>query len=426
MAIGDGSSIAFGVKYLDRHKVNDQDKVDYKVAKNQVWPVSNVAYQADTGFYDGQFTFGDRIDYWAARDYFDANPAVLAVDEEGTLADTLSSDYDVREKIAAGYVMATLKWGGLTLLPGVRIEHTKDETKAKLVDASSTLDDGFNSFGENSYTDVFPGLNAKYDFGNGLLLRGAVTTSIGRPNYPDLAPFVVVEDDTVPNISLGNPDLKPYKAVNFDAALEYYPGPGGLLAVGVFHKSIDDPIYGFSDRQTDVTFGGVTYPTADVGRPINADHENLTGVELNAQYQLTMLDGFWSGFGISANYTHVWGHAAAAFVRAGDIPLAYQSNDVGNVRLFYEKYGFAARLAFNYRSAYLDALSSDPTTDEYTDANGQLDLHMSYQITPNFTVFGDAINLTDAPWRRYIGSAPQLVERERYGTQVRGGVQLHF
>jgi hypothetical protein len=42
------------------------------------------------------------------------------------------------------------------------------------------------------------------------------------------------------------------------------------------------------------------------------------------------------------------------------------------------------------------------------------------------TVFFDATNLTDAPWRRYIGTPSQLVERERYSYLLRGGVQVHF
>ncbi len=46
--------------------------------------------------------------------------------------------------------------------------------------------------------------------------------------------------------------------------------------------------------------------------------------------------------------------------------------------------------------------------------------------TPQLTFFGQALNLTDAAWRRYIGSKPQLVERERYGYSFRWGAQLHF
>lgn len=427
IAVGDDSTIAIGGKLLDRHKGDDHNKQNYG-AGSTAWKLDNVAYLGDTSFYGDMFSFGDRIDYDAARAYFNANPGVSKINTATTLSDSLSSDYDVREQVVAGYAMATLRFGGLTVVPGVRVEHTRDRTKAKVVNASSTLTEDFNSFGSKSYTDVFPGLNVKYEAVKNLLMRGAVTTTIGRPNYTTLAPYVNIDTSTPTNpvVSLGNPDLKPYKAINFDASLEYYPAPGAIIAVGFFHKSIDDPIYSSGQLAVSYSYGGVPYSNASVTQPINADHENVSGIEMNVQTQFEHLPGFWSGFGISANYTHVWGHASAPAIRAGDLPLGYQSHDLGNVQLFYEKYGISARLAFNYRSAYLDTLGSSAAADQYTGANGQLDLHVSYQVLPQMTVFGDAINLTDAPWRRYIGASNQLVEREHYGAQLRTGVQLHF
>lgn len=428
IGIGDGSSFKLGGKYLNRDKFNDQNKTSYKSTKT-AWTLANpVGFPGVSDFYDGMFNLGTRINYDAAKAYFDANPGVAAIDKTSTLSDTLANDFKVQEKIAAGYVMATLKFGGLTLVPGVRVEHTEDKVKAKLVNAASTLTDDYNSFGKTSYTDVFPGVNAKFEFARNLMLRGAVTTSIGRPNYANLSPFVVVDtsDPAAAAISLGNPHLKPYRAVNYDAALEYYPAPGAILAAGVFHKQIDNPIYSNANRQTNFTAAGVSYPVANVTQLLNADSETVTGVEGNVQVQFTFLPGVLSGFGVSANFTHVWGHANASVIRAGDVPLAFQSKNVGNAQIFFEKYGLSARVAFNYRSSYLDTIGGSAATDQYTDGNGQLDVHLSYQVTPQFTLFGDAINLTDAPWRRYIGTRAQLVEREHYGTQLRGGVQIHF
>jgi TonB-dependent receptor len=428
IAIGDGSSIKIGAKYLTREKYNDQNKVNYKAGSTKWVLDGTVASIGSTDFYDGMFQFGERINYSNARAFFNANPGVAAIDTKGTISDSLSNDSLVNEKIAAGYVMATLTFGGLTVLPGVRVEHTEDDVKAKVVNANSTVNDGYNSFGHTSYTDVFPGVNAKFAFARNLLLRGAVTTSIGRPNYANLAPFVVVDTSNpqVAAIALGNPDLKPYRAVNYDATLEYYPAPGAILSAGLFHKDIDNPIYSTTNRQTNVVEAGITYPAADVTSLVNAQSETLTGIEANAQFQFTFLPGFLSGFGISANFAHVWGHADASAFRAGEVPLAFQSKNIGNAQIFFEKYGLSARVAFNYRSSYLDTLGTSSATDQYTDGNGQLDVHLSYQVTPQFTLFGDAINLTDAPWRRYIGSRNLLVERERYGSQLRGGVQIHF
>lgn len=428
IAIGDDSSIKLGGKYLTRDKYNDQNKSNYGTGSTKWTLGSNVASIGETDFYDGMFGFGERINYANAAAYFNANPSVAKLNTTSTISDTLSNDSKVREKIAAGYVMATLKFGGFTVIPGVRVEHTEDDVKAKVVNAASTLTDGYNSFGHTSYTDVFPGVNAKFELTRDLLLRGAVTTSIGRPNYANLAPFVVVDtsDPATAAIALGNPNLKPYRAVNYDATLEFYPAPGAIVSAGAFHKQIDNPIYSNTVRQTNVTAANVTYAAANVTSLLNADSETITGVEGNVQLQFTFLPGLLGGFGVSANFTHVWGHANAGAVRAGDIPLAFQSKNVGNAQIFFEKYGLSARVAFNYRSSYLDTISTAAATDQYTDGNGQLDVHLSYQVTPQFTLFGDAINLTDAPWRRYIGSRNLLVERERYGTQLRGGVQIHF
>jgi outer membrane receptor for Fe3+-dicitrate len=56
----------------------------------------------------------------------------------------------VKEDIVAAYAMATIKTGALTLVPGVRVEHTRDRTKAKIVNAASTLNDGSTALGRRA------------------------------------------------------------------------------------------------------------------------------------------------------------------------------------------------------------------------------------------------------------------------------------
>jgi TonB-dependent receptor len=161
-------------------------------------------------------------------------------------------------------------------------------------------------------------------------------------------------------------------------------------------------------------------------RAINAGSAVVKGIEVNAQVQFTFLPGFLNGFGASANYSRISGHASDLPGRVGRLPLFLQSKNVGTLQLFYEKYGFAARVAYSFRSSYVDTLGTSAATDQYTGYNGQLDVHASYQISKNLTVFADGTNLNDAAWRRFIGTKNQLVERERYDYSVRGGVQLHF
>jgi TonB-dependent receptor len=311
--------------------------------------------------------------------------------------------------------------------PGVRVERTSDDAAGKLIVAGSTVDDGFNSFSSRSYTDWFPGVNVKFEAADNLVLRAAATTSLGRPNYPDLAPFISVDDTTSPpTVTKGNPDIAPYKAVNLDATLEYYLADQGVLSVGVFYKRIDNPIYTQTQAVTNYTIAGQTFADANVIQPLNADEAVLKGIEFNAQYQFTFLPGFLSGFGVGGNLTFVGGHGSGLLGRSGDFPLFFQSKTIGSAQLTYEKYGFTGRLAYSYRSKYLDLLGSDAATDEYTDNNGQLDARIGYDFNDNFGIYAEAVNLNDAPWRRFKGSSSFLFEREHYGPSYRVGALIKF
>ena len=452
IGIGAGSSFQIGVKYTDRHKNDDHDLIGYKKGKTG-WTLAAIARAGDPDFYGGMFHFGQRADWAEGMDYIAANAGAAVFDRAGNLPGSLEPDYDVKERIIAGYAMATLRFGRLTLVPGARVERTRDRAAAKKVDigalgavtdAIDTMaaydvalanNNAFNVFGRVGYTDIFPGLNAKYEVARDLLLRGAVTTSIGRPNYSMLAPFVSIqEQDPDPAlVTAGNPELKPYRAVNFDASIEYYPTRDAVFSAGFFHKIIRNPIYaverhGIANPGTIASVPADEYAEINLSQPRNLDSEHIAGVELNAQTQFSGLPGFWGGFGVSTNYTHVWGNAkGTALFREGDrIPLAYQSRDLGNISIFYEKHGVAARLAFNYRSPFMDVVGASSAEDSFWDAQGQLDLHISYQVSRTLTVFGDAINVTDSAWRHYIGAKDKLAERERYGPQLRAGAQMHF
>ncbi|GGB41817.1 TonB-dependent receptor [Sphingomonas metalli] len=429
VAVGNDSSVKLGVKYLDRHKTNARDFLTYGLTSGRTFTLASVSYPGATDFYNGRYIFPVRVSYDRKQAFIAANPGVITANVASSRANSLANDYAVREQIWAGYAMATAHLGPITLVPGVRVEHTRDRTKAKLVTATAALDSDYNSFGTRNYTNWFPGLNAKWEIAGGLIARAAVTTAIGRPNYPDLAPYVQVDLTTSPTtVTLGNPALKPYKATNYDAALEYYLPGQGLISVGYFRKDIDDPIYTGTTVNVAGTFAGQALTGINRVQPLNVDSAKLEGFEANLQVRFTFLPGALDGFGIAANYARITGHGEGTIPggRSGRFPLFLQSRDVGTAQIFYEKYGLAARAAYSYRSRYLDTIGATAATDQYTDRNGQLDLNLSYEVTPQLTFFGQALNLTDAPWRRYIGVPNQLVERERYGYSFRWGAQLHY
>lgn len=427
-SFGEGSTLQFGVKYLDRERTSDIDAMIYDGYNGPDLTLDAFLGTPISSIYDGRYAFGDTISRAAADGFFRANEADFEIDEEGSIGDSLAGDYRVNETITAAYVMSTLRLGNWTIIPGVRVEQTESDYAAKAVLDTYTLadiDNDYDTFGSQSYTDWFPGINVRYDLGDNIVLRGAVTRAIGRPNYEQLAPITIV--NTADNeVEMGNPNLEPLRSTNFDVAFEYYIGEGGIFSVAAFYKEIEDPIY-FANVTESGTYAGQALVDAEVTRPVNASSATVQGLEFNAQYEFNFLPSPFDGLSAGASLTFVESEAEGIPGRAGEgLPLANQSDEVISAHVSYEKYGFSARVAYTYRSEYLLEPGEDAYTDVFVNDFHQWDARVSYAITQHATVFLEGSNLNDEPYRLYQGVRARLDESERYGWNARTGLQLRF
>ena len=423
VGIGDGSTVQVGGKYLDRHKTNNQDGSTYSIS-NSAATLTALGGGTLSSIYDQRYQFGPLVPYNSAVNYFNSNPALFTLNNATSVSDSLSQDYDVKERIWAGYAMATLKLDRLTVIPGVRVEHTRGDYAAKSITATSTVNDGFSNFANVEYTNVFPGINATFRPTPRFAIRGGVTTSLQRADYSQLAPYVTV-DTTANTVTEGNPNLKPVKSFNADASVEYYLKPQGILSAAAFYKRLRDPIFQQGLVQSG-TFAGLPLTNASIGLPLNADHAYVLGLELNAQIQLDFLPGFLSGFGVGANATIVKSKVFGLPNRADTVPLFNQSKLVGTAQLYYEKDRLSARVAYSYRSKYLANVGTSAAFDGYVRNYGQVDARVAFQLMKQATIFLEGANLNNAPFRQYFKQSGFPIENERYGYSVRGGVQLAF
>lgn len=424
--MGEGSSIKVGAKILDRDKTNNRDFETYTGGAPA--PTLAAAFKpAGVTIYDGRYTLGPLVDYAAFQALVTANPRLLVLNAAGSVGNSLVNDYEAGETVYSAYGMATLKFDRLTIIPGVRVERTEGDYKAKSITAASTVAQGFNVAGDYGYTDFFPGVNARFDANENLVLRAAATTSIGRPNFADLAPFVSVDATGTGAVSLGNPNLKPLKAANLDAAVEYYLPNHGIVSAGVFYKDIDDPIFSTVRRPVaGETFAGVAVPaTSAITQSVNAGKATVKGIELNVSSPLSFLPSPFDGLGVSANATVIDAEAKNVPGRTGSLPLTLQSDRTATVQLFYEKAGFQARIAWSARSKYLLAAGATAADDQYVANFDQIDARVSYTYGPA-TVFVEGSNLGDEPYRIYLGTKDRVIENERYDYSIRTGVQLAF
>ncbi|MGN6376228.1 MAG: TonB-dependent receptor domain-containing protein, partial [Sphingomonas sp.] len=116
------------------------------------------------------------------------------------------------------------------------------------------------------------------------------------------------------------------------------------------------------------------------------------------------------------NYTFVDSNAGTVAVGAigstvnESVPLINLSRSSYNLVALYDKYGINARVAWNWRSRYLDSVSETGAANLpiYFKGYGSLDASISYNFTKEFSLTLDGQNLTDAVNYSYQGQPQYL------------------
>ncbi|UYQ94648.1 TonB-dependent receptor [Chitinophaga horti] len=348
----------------------------------------------------------------------------------------LAINFKAKETITAGYLRFDQDLTSqLSMIAGVRFENTSIDYTGNVVENEEDLA-GERSI-SNSYLNILPNLSFKYNVSNDFILRAAVTTSIARPNYYDLAPYVsTVADDE--ELSAGNPNLKAAYAWNFDVMGEYYFKSVGILSGGVFYKNIKDFIYVYRDQQYNTAKYAADYP--DLTNPIpagdnwvykqsrNGDNVKVYGFEVALQRQLDFLPGALKGLGMYANYTYTKSKADGIYNADGDkrtdVMLPGTAPHMFNVSLSFENKRFTARVSGNYTAAYLDELGGDDFSDRFYDKQFFLDANASYKIANHWRIFAEANNLTNQSLRYYQGISSRTMQDEYYRPRYNFGVKF--
>lgn len=407
----------FGAKARLREKFNDEDRFRNAVGTGSP-SLTDVFIDKRSQPFDGFYDNGPKME----RNFVSLYRSIYEnADYLPLIAASVTSDYRASEDTYAAYAMNTLEWQDTTLLFGVRVEHTRTEGRAFEFDDETETASPNNA--SSSYTNAFPSIHLRHELNNGVILRAAYSTGLSRPNFEDLAPYVIIEERStgMGEVEVGNIDLKPTYAHNFDLMAEYYIEPVGLISAGVFYKDLKNPI--FKARST---IEGGEFDGFRLNRPENANSGELYGFEVNWQQALTNLPGAWSGLGFLANYTFTESRADLPF-GIGRTDLAGTSRHTYNLGLSYDSERVTAQLAYNYRSEFIDSYNTgNPDLNIYWDERGTLDFTASYRINRNFTAFMEATNLTDSKAIRYQGERNRVYEHEQFGRAWQVGVRMNF
>jgi TonB-dependent receptor len=164
--------------------------------------------------------------------------------------------------------------------------------------------------------------------------------------------------------------------------------------------------------------------TFNVNTPINNQDAKIHGFEFGGQYFFGD-----SGFGVLANYTVVRGdigYDVASDPNQNQFALTGLS-DSANAVLMFEKFGISARLAYNWRDEFLSNINQGGFRNPiFVEAYDQIDLSVGYDITDQFAVSFEAINLTGEDVRWHGRSSLQMWRLEDQGARYALGARYKF
>jgi TonB-dependent receptor len=149
--------------------------------------------------------------------------------------------------------------------------------------------------------------------------------------------------------------------------------------------------------------------------PTNTPGGDLKGSEVSFQQPFTFLPAPFSNFGTILNYTYVTSNIK--YINSNVAPVAGQppqfitntllnlSKNAANATLYYDNGTWSARVSGAYRSPYLTAVPGANLNDiEGTKQTINIDFASSWNVTENFQVTLEALNLTNQFQYQYVDS----------------------
>jgi TonB-dependent receptor len=332
---------------------------------------------------------------------------------------------------------------------------------------------------EGDYDYWLPNLDFNIEVVEDVLVRASYSKTIGRPQWnhiqggQTLAGLIRIDGGTGDQ---GDPGLKPLESSNYDLSFEWYYGEGSYLSVGYFYKDVKNyvgttviedtpfdlphPAQGAWFEEADAATGGTgdldairqyifeTYGDSpyvqidgvgsngnyigyiegqpgdaitvfDITVPANQRDATIDGWEFAVQHLFGE-----SGFGVIANYTMVDSDLAYDNASLDDQFAIDGLSDSANLVGFYDKNGWIARLAYNWRDEFLATRAFQGPNPLYVEEYGQWDAIISYTFEQQgLTLFVEGFNLTDE-YQRLFGRGDLMTNfvtqtGRRYGLGAR-------
>jgi TonB-dependent receptor len=470
------ATLEFGGEFRNAHKGQDAYTPTYDYCPNpkanpgypndnicsaaaNATPINSEAFASgfeDPRYYDGTYHMGQMTDHYKVDHYLAANPGLLPLDVPATRAGSDSANYDLIERVSAGYIMNTLNLDRLRLQTGLRLEATHEYGLGYLVNpASGPNGDGLSNNGTwigttpvtnvQSYIDPLPSIQARYAFTPETAVRAVYARGISRPNQYDLVPYVLPTGNNPVVADVGSPTELPTHANNYDLLLEQELKPFGLIQTGFFYKQLTNPIVTANFPCTGTCLAAVPGTPAGSLAEADANGSNayVWGLEFGLQQKFTNLPGAFRGLGLMANYSYNDSGINGLPNRTDSPSLMGTAKHAFNIEPAYELGRYEVHMGMSYNgsniyayqyystasgiaecnnggnpqptaSAPLNGPINGPCGDNYFYPHFQVDAQMGARIYSGLQLQVQGLNLTNEVFGFYNGSEQYMTQREYY------------
>ncbi len=453
------SDVSFGVNYADRVKAKNQ-------FQSNLWLTGDISHavvpdQYRTGIANTSF-FGSpygMIGYDALAMYRDNfwSPINSIDDPNANPNDRINNvmnTWQVTEKLTTFYFKLGINThvGELPLRGNFGVQALNTDQSSDIHLTSTVIPPNTASLPVTvvtegaKYTDWLPSLNLALEMPHEMKLRFGAAITEARPRLDDLgggASYTVTNDSSPPatfngtpyywtRSGGGNPELRPWKANTFDLSFEKYFGNKAYVSLAAYYKDLttyivnESTVEDFSGVPLPPSQNGSTYTIADANRmgvstlKVNGSGGYVQGLEFTASIPFSLFSDAMDGFGFFVSGAK---NSSSIKINGKDSPIPGLSTTILSSTLYYEKYGFSARVSNRYRGDFVGEVPAfDATlTLNNVSAESLVDAQIGYAFQDgamkglSFSLSGT--NLTDEPFvLSNVGDTPyNVIKSQKYG-----------
>lgn len=417
------SSLEFGFNYADREKSRAADEallyLNADLTPGSV-PIPTDAIWTSTIGFDG-LVGGSLVGV-------DADKVLHLYHERPNVhPDINNKNWEIGEKLTTAYIQANIDTDvlGARLRGNVGVQAVQADQQSTGIAMFSGVALGTASSNGAKYTEILPSLNLKLELPEDNFIRFAIGRQMARPRMDELKASADFSYDRVNQEfsgSGGNPQLKPWIANAVDLAYEKYFHGTGFFTAGVFFKDLQSYIFNqsvpFDFTQLPIPSDQIppdAPPLTTVGQfsqPVNGTGGSLNGYEVALSVPFDMIWAPLEGFGFTGNYSDVSSSIRPNPNDPGET-LPGLSKYVSNMSVYFERWGFSARVSQRSRSDFrgqIIGFGGDLSRGRQFKGEKVTDVQLGYEIQSgplqNLSFLLQVYNLENEPFRETQSGFP--------------------